>query len=259
MTTKREHRTPPRAAQAVVAGVEASATARQNRLLRALSAEEQKRLLPHLEPISVTLMQELAEAGHRPDHVFFPETAVLSMLRCLRDGTRIDAGTVGCEGMAGLDAFGGLDWTPMPIVARVPGSCQRIAVATLQALLPELPTLTTLLDRYTLAFMDQLGQTLACNSLHSIEQRCARWLLTAHDCVGSDEFHLTHETLAQMLAVRRAGVTVAAISFQRAGLLTYSRGRVTILDRAGLERVACECHEVAGARMERFLDLPSAG
>ena len=253
MSARREHRTPPRATPAFTGVVEDADAMPPNRLLRALPADEQERLRPHLEQISVTLMQVLADAGEPPEHVFFPETAVLSMLRCLRDGTRIDAGTVGREGMAGLDALGGLDWMPMPVVVRVPGSCRRVAVGTLQALLPELPVLTALLGRYALAFMDQLGQTLACNSLHSIEQRCARWLLTAHDCVGADEFHLTHDTLAQMLAVRRAGVTVTAIALQRAGLLTYSRGRVTILDRAGLERVACECHEVAATRIERFL------
>jgi CRP-like cAMP-binding protein len=115
----------------------------------------------------------------------------------------------------------------------------------LRDLLPELPVLSRLLERYMMVFMERLAQTIACNSLHSVEQRCTRWILTAHDLVGSDEFHLTHEMLAMLLGVRRAGVTVSALVLQRAGLIAYSRGRLIIRDRAGLEEAACECHSVS--------------
>jgi CRP-like cAMP-binding protein len=225
----------------------------RNRLLRALPPHEYARLLPHLEAITLAPMQVLADMEQPQRYVYFPETAVIALMRRMRDGTPIEAGTIGREGMAGLTALVGVQWSPSSMIGQLPGLCQRISVVVLRELLAELSELAGMLSRYTLALMDQLGQTIACNSLHSVEQRCTRWLLMAHDRVGGDEFILTHELLAQMLAVRRAGVTVAMISLQRAGLISYSRGRVTILDRAGLEAVACECHAVTLAHAERLM------
>lgn len=225
----------------------------RNRLLRALPVGEYAWLLPQLEPFTLAPMQVLTDVGRPLSYVYFPETAVISVLRRMRDGTLIEAGAVGREGMAGLPALFGVAWSPSTIAGQVPGTCLRMSAAALCAALPELPALAGLLQRYALAFVDQIEQTIACNSLHSVEQRCTRWLLMAHDRVGGDEFHLTHEVLARMLAVRRAGVTGAALALQRAGLIAYSRGRVTILDRAGLEAVACECHAVTRAHAERLL------
>ena len=222
----------------------------RNRILHALPEAERGRLLPHLTRITLEPMQVIADAERALSHVYFAESAVVSVLRRMRDGTLIEAGMVGCDGMAGLPALVDVV-SPSTIAAQVPGECHRMSAATLRDLLPELPTLSRLLGRYTIVFTDQLAQTIACNSLHSVEQRCTRWLLTAHDLVGSDEFHLTHETLAMLLGVRRAGVTVSALMLQRAGVIAYSRGRLTIRDRAGLEAATCECHSASRAFAEK--------
>jgi CRP-like cAMP-binding protein len=189
--------------------------------------------------------------------VYFPRTALISMVRRMRDGTMVEAGVVGHEGMAGLAIAFGNTSSPEIVLASVPGIAHRLPARRFHELLPALPVLSGLLDRYALALIDQLGQTIACNSLHSIEQRCARWLLNAHDTAGHHDFHLTHEVLARMLGVRRAGVTVAALVLQREKLIDYSRGRVVILNRHGLEEAACECHALMRARIERFLGKDS--
>jgi CRP-like cAMP-binding protein len=225
----------------------AQQTNRPNRLLAALPVSEYAVLAPHLEPVAVTAMQILVEAGAPLDHVYFPETTMLSLLRRMRDGTSVETGTAGRDAMAGLPALRGRATASVTIAALVPGMCLRMSAAVLREHLPELPTLSSLLGRYALAFMEQLGQIVACNSLHSVEQRCTRWLLTAHDAVGGDEVQVTQEALAQMLGVRRAGVSGVALMLQRDRMIRYARGRVTILDRAGLEAVACECYAVVRA------------
>jgi CRP-like cAMP-binding protein len=243
---------PLRALQLTENGIEMQSQHR-NRLLREVPACEYARLLLHLEAITLAPMQILADMEQPQRFVYFPETAVIALMRRMRDGTPIEAGTVGREGMAGLSALVGVQWSPSTMMGQLPGLCQRMSSSVLRQLLPEVPAFRALLRRYALVYVDQLTQTIACNSLHSVEQRCTRWLLLAHDRVGGDEFILTHEMLAQMLAVRRAGVTVAMISLQRAGLISYSRGRVTILDRAGLEAAACECHAITREHAERLM------
>jgi CRP-like cAMP-binding protein len=228
----------------------------RNRLLRALPPQELARLRPYLEPVSIAALQELVEADGPLTHAYFPETAVISAVRRTRDGAAIEAGTVGREGMVGLAVLLGDPWSPEALIAQVPGLCLRIPFERLRGLLPELPTLSALLRRSALAFMDHLAQAVLCNGLHSVERRCARWLLAAHDRVDGDTFQLTHEALARVLAVRRAGVTEAALALQRAGLIAYGRGRVTIVDRAGLEAAACECYGVERANFERLLAFP---
>ncbi len=233
---------------------EAQGGPRRNRLLQAVPENERARIVPHLQPMPLGPMQVLADARQPLYHVWFPETAVISMLRRMRDGTTIEVGAVGCDGMAGLPVVAGVMWSTTAFVSPIPGECQRMAAETLRRLLPELPVLSNLLDRYALALTHELSQTIACNALHSVEQRCTRWLLTAHDWVGSDELQLTHGVLAQLLGVRRAGVTVAALALQRAGFIEYSRGRITIVNRAGLEAVACECRSEMHANTARLLE-----
>src|SRR5688500_2923792 len=172
----------------------------------------------------------------------------------MRDGTLIEAYAVGCDGMVGIPNLLGDPGSPAGVVlGEVPGTCRRVALGTLRAMLPELPELEAMLRRLTLALLDEVQQAVACNSLHSVERRCARWLLMTHDRVGGDEFVLTHEVLAQMLAVRRAGVTVAAGALQRAGYISYSRGRMRICDRAGLEGAVCECYAQVRGHLRRLL------
>ena len=245
--------TEPASEPATGAARPAAATPR-NRVLRALPPEEYARLLPHLEPVTVATLEVLADAGRPLGHVYFPEAAVLSVVRRLRDGSMIEAYAVGPEGMAGLPNLLGDPGSPATtVLGEVPGLCRRVPLATLRALLPALPALEALVRRLVLALLDQVQQAVACHSLHTVEQRCARWLLTMCDQAGPDEFFLTHDVLAQMLGVRRAGVTVSAGEFQKAGLITYTRGRVRVLDRAGLEAAACECYAVVRAHTERLL------
>jgi CRP-like cAMP-binding protein len=226
----------------------------RNEVLRALPADEFARLLPHLEPYAVAPLDVLADAERPLRHAYFPETGLISVLRRMRDGTLIEAYAVGRDGMVGIPHLLGDPGSPAgTVLGEVPGTCRRITFAALRALLPGLPTLERLLQRRLLALLDEVQQAVACNSLHTVEQRCARWLLQTRDRVGGDEFLLTHEVLAQMLAVRRAGVTVAAGALQKAGLITYSRGRVRVLDRAGLEAAACECYAVVRAHTGRLL------
>jgi CRP-like cAMP-binding protein len=219
-----------------------------------LPADEFARLLPHLEPCAVKALDVLADLQRPLEHVYFPETAIVSVLRRMRDGTMIETYGVGREGMIGIpNLFGDAGSPACTVLGEVPGLCRRMSLATLRRLISGLPTLERRLHTRLLVLLDEVQQAAGCNSLHTVEQRCARWLLMTHDRVGSDEFLLTHEVLAQMLAVRRAGVTVAAGMLQRAGLLSYSRGHIRILDRSGLEAAACECYHVIQSHAVQLL------
>ena len=231
--------------------------ARDNRLLQVLPDDEHDVLAAELEPVRLDSMQVLAEAGFPLEHVYFPRTTMISLVRRMRDGTVVEGGVVGREGMAGLSVAFGEVSSPEAVIASVPGLAHRLPASRFREMLPAMPAMRSLLDRYVLALIDQLGQTIACNSLHSIEQRSARWLLNAQDTAGDRDFHLTHEVLARMLGVRRAGVTVAALVLQREKLIDYSRGRVIVLDRPGLEATACECYSVMRTRIERLLGKDS--
>jgi CRP-like cAMP-binding protein len=225
----------------------------RNRLIRAIPAEERQLLLPHLEPVGLAPLEVLAEIGEPIRHVYFPETGIISILSRVADGTLIENGTVGCEGMAGFPLALGVEWTPAVIMGQVPGTSWRLAAGTFRELLPTLPALDALLRRYSVYFIAQVSQSLACNSLHSVERRCARWLLMTHDRVGGDEFTLTHEVLSQMLAVRRASVSEAADALRDRGVIQYSRGRVMVTDRDGLEGAACECYRIVRDQRDRLL------
>ncbi len=233
--------------------VASAQAAEPNRLLRAIPADEYARLLPYFERFQLEPMQIFAEPGERLSHVYFPETGIVSVLRRMRDGTLIEIVTVGREGMAGISVTLGDPVSWLTIAGQVPGGCKRVDAEAFADLLPNLERLAELLRRYAITLFEQAAQSIACNSFHSIEQRCARWLLTTHDRVSGDEFLLTHEILAQMLAVRRAGVTEAAGALQRAGLISYRRGRITIRDRVGLERAACECYGAVRDEFDRLL------
>jgi CRP-like cAMP-binding protein len=220
-----------------------------NRLLRALPPGEHARLAPISERRAYTLLETLAEAGAELEHVYFPEDAIISVVRPA-DGTVVEAGTVGREGMAGFGVLLGAAVTSSKLTIQHAGECIVVPFAALQAALPELPMLRSLLGRYVLTFVDQVGQAAACNARHSIERRCAKWMLMARDRVDGDSFTLTHAVLAQMLGVHRPAVTLAAGTLQKAGLIRYVRGRVTILDNPGLEAASCECYAINRAHFE---------
>ncbi len=226
---------------------------RGNRLLALLPEAEYKRLEPHLEKVALPLREVLYEADKPIEHVFFPLTGVTSIVAEMEDGRIAEVGTIGNEGMAGLPVFLGAEKTPTLAFQQVPGEALRMRVDVFRKEIENAGTLTRVLHRYTQALFTQVAQAAACNRLHSTDQRCARWLLMTHDRVGTDEFLLTHEFLGQMLGVRRATVTEVAGTLHKAGLITYSRGKITVLDRQGLEAASCKCYQVIREDFDRLL------
>jgi CRP-like cAMP-binding protein len=215
-----------------------------NRLLAALPAREYDALLPHLERVHLDSGVIIYRPGEVPRHVYFPLTGIASLVVSMADGSMVEAGTVGREGLVGLTAFLGTDHGPLTTLAQVPGDFARLRAAPFRDAATEGTVLHTLLLRFTQAHYVLTAQSAGCNRLHPVEERCARWLLLTHDRAGADTFQLTQEFLGYMLGVRRPSVTVAAGMLQRAGLITYRRGVVTILDRPGLEEAACECYAI---------------
>ena len=225
----------------------------RNHLLASLPAHELAALRPHLERVRLESRAVLFEPGAPICDVYFPETAVVSLVSEFEVGGVIEVGTAGCEGMTGLPVFLGEDTATVRAIIQIPGDALRMN-ATRFARLAAVPgALNKMMLCYTLAFLTQVSQTAACNGAHLVEQRCARWLLMTHDRVEGDELPLTHEFLAFMLGVRRAGVTLAMRALQDAGLVSYSRGHVSITDRTGLEGASCECYRTVRAHSQRLL------
>jgi CRP-like cAMP-binding protein len=229
------------------------ATRYRNWLLRVLPPHEQELLAPHLEPVPLELGRVVAEFNVPIEHVYFPEDGIISSLSVMADGSGVETATIGLEGMSGIAVFHGVEATPEHVFVQVPGKGHRIASHTFRAILPDAPRLTAVLHRYSVALLTLIGQTSGCNRKHSVLRRCARWLLMTHDRVGRDGFELTHHILSQVLGVRRASVTEAALALNEAGAIEYRRGRVTVLDRQALEREACECYGVISSSFDRLL------
>ncbi|HEX8851043.1 MAG TPA: Crp/Fnr family transcriptional regulator [Gemmatimonadaceae bacterium] len=225
----------------------------RNRLLAALPPEELARVRREAKPVRLGMREILFERDTPIQHVYFPETAVVSLVNTLEHGGTVEIGTAGREGIAGLSVFLMAESTTATAVAQIPGMAWRIPVDAFLRLAAPTNALHRLLLRYTQAFLTQVAQTAACNAAHLVEQRCARWLLMTHDRVDGDVMPLTHEFLAFMLGVRRSGVTIAMRSLQDAKLIDYTRGRVMIVDRAGLEGASCECYRVVRAQFDQLL------
>jgi CRP-like cAMP-binding protein len=238
----------------------------QNALLRALPADEYARLLPQLEPVELGHAQVLWRAGAPIHSVYFPRTMVGSLLPPLEGEKPVEAATVGREGFIGCPVVLGARATNVEAIAQIPGTAARLDAARLVEWLQAPDAVSSmlfpLLLRYAQALQEQTAQSVACNRRHGIDERCARWLLMTHDRVGADQgvdtFPLTQEFLAFMLGVRRASVTVAAGMLQHAGLIKYSRGRITVRDRAGLEAASCECYAVVKRRYGQLLGPEAA-
>jgi CRP-like cAMP-binding protein len=225
-----------------------------NRLLSALSAGDYAVVAPHLERVEMEVNEIVARKGERFTHAYFPVTALISVVNRMSDGTGVEVGTVGNEGMAGIAAYLGVEAMESETFCQVPGVALRLPMAKLLEAAAKLPALSRLLNRYTQAYLTQVAQSTACNRLHGIEQRCARWLLMTHDRVNRGEsFPLKQQFLAEMLGVRRAGVTVAAGALQDAGIISYRRGVIRVLDRAGLEAASCECYGVVRQSFDRII------
>ena len=193
------------------------------------------------------------DAGGPIEHVYFPQNCLISIHTRMSDGMAVEIAAVGREGLVGLPVFLGGEQTPSTAFCQIPGRSIRIAAPAFRAAARLSPAFDAVLLRYTQALLTQVSQSVACNRAHSIEQRCARWLLLTHDSVDGDSFLLTQEFLAEMLGVHRPQVSIVAGSLQQAGLIRYSRGRVRILDRAHLEAAACECYGVVTREYQRLL------
>lgn len=224
-----------------------------NRLLAALPPIERAQLLSALVPVQLTLGAVLYEPGQAITHVYFPLTALVSLLTVLQDGGQVEMAAVGHEGLVGVPLVLRSQANGHRAMVQIAGTALQLEADAFQAAQRDLAGLGEILLRYAQLLLTQVGQQAACNSRHLLTGRCARWLLEASDRVGADVFFLTQHFLAAMLDVRRPSVTVAAGRLQQAGLITYHRGQVTILDRPRLEEAACECHGFLVGETDRLL------
>lgn len=225
----------------------------RNALLSALPAADFARLRPRLQPVQLPFNETVCPAGGAIGAVLFIETGMASLLATLDDGEQIEVGIAGREGFVGLPLVFGDDRSLVEIRMQLEGAALCIGAAAFRAALEESAALRGLLLRYALAFHAQVTLTAVCNARHAIEQRLARWLLIAHDRAEADDFPMTHEFVSMMLGVRRPGVSLAAGMLQKAGLIRYSRGRLLIADRPGLEAASCECYDNARREFARLL------
>lgn len=216
----------------------------ENQILAGLPIEERNALSPHMRVVRLQLRETVLKPGDAVTDVFFPLTTMFSIVTVLKDGSRVEAATIGNEGMTGLPfSIPGLP-SPVLMLVQIPGEAIRINAGEFRAWLNLSPIGRELLDRHSQTLLVTTAQTAACNRLHNVEHRCARWLLMMHDRARSDTFPMTQDLLATMLGVRRASVNVAALSLQQLGLISYHHGQMEIVDRAGLEGASCECYEV---------------
>jgi CRP-like cAMP-binding protein len=238
-------------------GTTAVSDPRRNRLLAALPPAEWERWLPHLEPVDMPLGKVLYESGSRLSHVYFPTTSIVSLLYVMEDGASAEIAVVGNEGIVGISLFMGGESTPSRALIQSAGQGFRLkADLMLQEFNRAGPVLHLLL-RYTQALITQMSQTAVCNRHHSLDQQLCRWLLLSLDRLDSEELAMTQELIANMLGVRREGVTEAAGNLQQAGLIRYQRGHITVIDRAGLEQRTCECYAVVKNEYDRLLPMPA--
>ena len=231
-------------------------SAPRNRLLAALPPDDLARLWPRFEAVELPLRQVLHAPGKPIGSVYFPETSYVSMLAYMDNGDAAEVGLAGYEGMVGLPVLLGADHDDIEAMVQMPGTALRMDAQAFREELERIPAFRTLLLRYALVHHGQVVRTAACNGRHHIDQRLARWLLMAHDRASGDEFPMTHEFLSLMLGVRRAGITVAAGTLQKAGFIRYDRGRIEVTDRPGLESVACECYGIVRRAQDQLLGLP---
>ncbi|HEX5843245.1 MAG TPA: Crp/Fnr family transcriptional regulator [Pseudomonas sp.] len=228
-----------------------------NLLLNALPARERNKLMKHCEPVEMRFGSVLCEADQTFRYLYFPLKGFISLVTILGTHHPLELGLIGNEGMLGATLVLGVNTAPNRAVVQGSGSALRISAKQLRLLLLECPRLLRALKRYLYVLTVQLAQNAACGHFHELEPRLARWLLMSHDRAHGNHFHLTHEFLANMLGVRRSGVTIAAGALQQRQLIHYNRGDITILDRPGLEVAACECYDALSADYRRQLPLPT--
>lgn len=226
---------------------------RQNHLLDALSPDVLARILPHLEPVDLPLGHVLYESGHAMRHVYFPTDAIVSMLYVMESGASAEIAVVGNEGLVGVALFMGGESTPSRAVVQSAGSAFRAPGHRIVEEFNRHGEFLMLLLRYTQSLITQMAQTAVCNRHHSIDQQLCRWLLLSLDRLSGNQLVMTQELIANMLGVRREGVTDAAGKLQRLGVIQYNRGHITVLDRTRLEALSCECYAVVKRETDRLL------
>ena len=229
-----------------------------NQLLAALPGEELARWAPQLELVEMHIGQVLHESGRPLGHVFFPTTAIISLLYVTESGASAEIAMVGMEGLVGISLFMGGETTTSQAVVKSAGACFRLKADAFKAAFDRSAPVMHLLLRYTQALITKMAQTAVCNRHHSVDQQLCRWLLMSLDRLAGNELTSTQEMIANMLGVRREGVTEAALKLQRAGLISYARGHVKVLDRPGLELRSCECYAVVKAEYDRLLPKRTA-
>lgn len=226
---------------------------RENHLLAALPDAEWARVVAHLVPVDMPLGQVVYESGDRLRHIYFPTTSIVSLLYVMEDGASAEIAIVGNEGLVGIALFMGGGTTPSRAVVQSAGWAYRMDATVLKEEFGRAGPVQRLFLRYTQALITQMAQTAVCNRHHSIDQQLCRWLLLSMDRLPSNELKMTQELIANMLGVRRAGVTEAAMKLQDAGLIRYSHGHIEVLDRPGLEQRVCECYGVVKREFDRLL------
>lgn len=233
--------------------LKANATPVTNRLLASLPRAERKLILERCETVQLEFGSVLCEADEPFRQVYFPLTSFISLIATVTGHQPLEMGLIGNEGVLGVTLILGINEAPLKAVVQGPGSALRMSVGQFQKVRRESPVLMRGLNRYLYVLMAQLSQTTACTRFHEVEARLARWLLMTHDRAHGDHFHLTHQYLADMLGVRRSGITVAAGLLQQRGYIHYVRGEIQIIDRDGLESASCECYEAVVDDYARLL------
>jgi CRP-like cAMP-binding protein len=224
----------------------------KNQLLAAIPSDDFSRFFSTLEPLELSLRQVIQVASQPVDHIYFIESGVASILTIMSDGSTIEVGMTGTEGMLGVASLLDPGAITPRVIVQIPGTALRMHVGRCKAAFDQSTAVRTVMLRFASDLLALSAQTAACNRLHSIEQRCARWLLMAYDRVKTETMPMTHEFLASMLGVRRAGVTTAAGELQRSGLISYRQGSLTIRDTEGLQALACECYRADHDRLTRM-------
>ncbi len=227
----------------------------RNGLLAALPSGEVERLLPRLAPVELERRQVVYEPGTAFRYAYFPEQGLISVVSTMHDGSTIEVGTIGCEGMSGLPLVCGVETSPHRHLVQIPGRALRMNADELRDEVSRDTPLRRVLFRYHTAFLMQIMQSVACNGLHTVQERCCRWLLLCADRSPTPEVVITHEFLAQMLGVRRATVTEVLKPLQNEGLIRYRRGIVAVVDRPRLERASCECYRAIRDEYSRLLPV----
>jgi CRP-like cAMP-binding protein len=228
---------------------------KQNHLLDALSAVELKRLQRHLEPVNMPLGEVVYESGRHQDFVYFPTDSIVSLLYVLENGASAEIAVVGNEGVVGISLFMGGETTPSRAVVQSAGRAYRLPGQVMKDEFNRGGAMQHLMLRYTQALITQMAQTAVCNRHHSVDQQLCRWLLLSLDRLPVPELTMTQELIANMLGVRREGVTEAALKLQHAGVISYARGHIKVLDRPKLEGMSCECYEVVRRETARLLPV----